>query len=122
MAIETSLWSWIRSAKKYYGAQLQLQRIESGGTRKGIPDLFVCCEGVSFWVEGKTTSDLSHEQHIWHKEHAKAGGVSFILYTDKKANKVWYRYRLNPVPIIAYEAVACIKLMKLETITFRTPA
>ena len=115
MTKETSLWTWIRKAKSHYGSKLFLQRIESGNVEPGIPDMFICCYGISFWVEGKTTSDLSIDQIKWHREHAKSGGVSFILFKDKKTNEIKL-YRFGTVRIIAaVSAELVIEFMRHET-------
>ena len=115
MTKETSLWTWIRKAKLHYGSRLFLQRIESGNVEPGIPDMFVCCDGISFWIEGKTTSDLSSDQHEWHRKHVKAGGISFILFKDKKTNEIKF-YRFGTIKIIfALSSELAVEFMKHET-------
>lgn len=116
MTKETSLWAWLRRAKQHYGSRLKLQRIESGSITSGIPDLYVCCDGISFWVEGKTTSELGIYQLKWLTEHRKAGGTSFIVYN--KGNGVRYYEFTNETPIenINPYPWLCIEDMKRTTI------
>lgn len=58
------------------------QSIETGGTGRGIPDSYGCCDGKMFWVEFKVTAGfavtLSPEQVGWHMHHSRKGGRSFI--------------------------------------------
>lgn len=76
---ETLLWNRL---KKKIPQDWHLTRIENrfGG---GIPDVFVCAEGVPFWIELKTTKNyrlnLSSHQIAWHYAFYRSGGVSFFL-------------------------------------------
>ena len=60
----------------------QVQRIENryGG---GIPDVYICAEGCSFWIELKVTKtnriNISSHQVAWNYAHYRSGGVSFFL-------------------------------------------
>ena len=58
-------------------------RIESS-TIQGIPDVHGCGNGVSFWIELKSTDDsfpkLSKFQQSWCYEYARHGGRVFILH------------------------------------------
>jgi hypothetical protein len=58
-------------------------RIESS-TIQGIPDVHGCGNGVSFWIELKSTDDsfpkLSKFQQSWCFEYARHGGKVFILH------------------------------------------
>ena len=60
----------------------QVQRIENryGG---GIPDVYICAEGCSFWIELKVTKtnriNISSHQVAWNYSHYRSGGVSFFL-------------------------------------------
>ena len=57
-------------------------RIESWASA-GVPDCYGCKDGVMFWVELKITKDkkikLSPFQKVWHFNHARQGGRSFIM-------------------------------------------
>ena len=63
------------------------QRIEST-TGRGIPDMFVCREGVSFWLEFKAGEKrLRKEQWAWHMLLDKAHGTTFVII---QRDGVWY--------------------------------
>lgn len=55
-------------------------RIESNLTQQGIPDIYCCINGFSFWVELKVDIDLSPLQHSWLEQHRLAGGRTFVVY------------------------------------------
>lgn len=59
------------------------QRIETGGTGRGIPDINGCLDGVEVWVENKITDGwqvpLRPEQIGWIHRRARAGGRVFVL-------------------------------------------
>jgi len=59
------------------------QRIETGGTGTGIPDVNLCYEGKEIWIELKLVKgkriDLSPTQIAWHMKRTKAGGRTWIL-------------------------------------------
>lgn len=59
-------------------------RVESNLTAQGIPDIYCCVNGFSFWVELKVENELSPMQWSWHKQHSIAGGTSFIIHQNKK--------------------------------------
>jgi hypothetical protein len=62
---------------------IHFTRIESS-TIQGIPDVHGCGNGVSFWIELKSTDDsfpkLSKFQQSWCFEYARHGGRVFILH------------------------------------------
>ena len=49
----------------------------------GVPDVHVCAEGCSFWLELKVTKtnriNISSHQVAWNYAYYKSGGVSFFL-------------------------------------------
>ena len=49
----------------------------------GVPDVHVCVEGFSFWIELKTTKtnrvNVSAHQVAWNFAYSQSGGVSFFL-------------------------------------------
>lgn len=59
------------------------QRIETGSTGTGIPDVNICLNGKEVWVELKLIKgkrvDLAPTQVAWHMKRAKAGGITWIL-------------------------------------------
>mgnify|MGYP001352895431 FL=1 len=73
------------------------QPIESGGTRRGIPDMYCLYKGFSFWIEFKIGSiDLIEKRYFsvtfqagqkqWHAELRNNLGVSFFWIYDKQKN------------------------------------
>ena len=59
------------------------QRVETGGTGRGIPDINGCLDGVEVWIENKATdgwtAGLRPEQVGWIDRRARAGGRVFVL-------------------------------------------
>ena len=59
------------------------QRIETGSTGTGIPDINICFKGKEIWVELKLIKgkrvDLTPTQVAWLMKRAKAGGHTWIL-------------------------------------------
>jgi hypothetical protein len=59
------------------------QRIETGSTGTGIPDVNICLNGKEIWVELKLIKgkrvDLAPTQVAWHVKRSKAGGHTWIL-------------------------------------------
>ena len=68
--------------KKSLPKTWHISRIENryGG---GIPDVYICADGKSFWLELKVTKNhrvsISSHQVAWHFAHSQANGVSFFL-------------------------------------------
>ena len=68
--------------KKSLPKTWHISRIENryGG---GIPDVYICADGKSFWLELKVTKNhrvsISSHQIAWHYAHYRAKGVSFFL-------------------------------------------
>tara|TARA_R100001126_G_scaffold1036_1_gene992 strand:- start:9886 stop:10302 length:417 start_codon:yes stop_codon:yes gene_type:complete len=78
---ESKLWKKINQLQKGR-KDWHLTRIESS-TINGIPDVFGCIEGRSFWLELKATDvkncGLSKFQINWHLNYQQAGGTVRIL-------------------------------------------
>ena len=76
---ETLLWNKL---KEKIPPHWNTTRIENryGG---GVPDVHICAEGCSFWVELKVTKtnrlNISSHQVAWNYAYYKSGGVSFFL-------------------------------------------
>ncbi len=68
--------------KKSLPKKWHISRIENrfGG---GIPDVYICADGKSFWLELKVTKNhrvsISSHQIAWHFAHSQSNGVSFFL-------------------------------------------
>lgn len=59
------------------------QRIESGGTGLGIPDLNFCHKGMEGWIENKLVANgekitFQEGQVAWHERRVRHGGRCFI--------------------------------------------
>jgi len=63
------------------------QRIETGDTGRGIPDINIGYDSREYWVELKVVKGrqikLSPEQIAWHFRRTRAGGVTWIIAQDK---------------------------------------
>lgn len=64
-----------------------VSHIESPITSPGIPDLSLCRDTKTLWLELKVLKrggiHMRASQRRWHREHAAAGGVSWVLaYID----------------------------------------
>lgn len=82
--LEKRFWS---TFKKNLPMGCHIQRIETGSTGLGIPDVNLCHSGVETWVELKVVKgkrvELSPQQVVWHHKRWRAGGSSYILARDK---------------------------------------
>jgi hypothetical protein len=78
MSTDGGLWQEFKSHLKWW----DWQRIESGLTGSGIPDLNGCCMGHDIWVELKWTDGwkpgIRSEQVGWAERRARAGGKVFL--------------------------------------------
>jgi hypothetical protein len=96
-ALEKTLWSLFKSnLDKHYGASVHVQRIETGLTGRGIPDVNIAYKGTlggvvmagELWVELKMVDGLrvklEPEQAAWHMRRVAAGGRTWILAREKK--------------------------------------
>lgn len=77
---ESAFWQLIRKNLK----NVHLQRIETGGTGRGIPDLNGCSDSIEFWAELKVVNSgkkiaLRPEQIAWLIQRSKHGGRTFII-------------------------------------------
>lgn len=94
-----------------------VQRIESGETGKGIPDLFVITKGVPMWIELKRVHGACHRDYVeipwrpgqqaWLNDVTKRGMTCMtlacfddgILMIDH--HKIWIR-NLVPVQVCGF--------------------
>lgn len=87
MSKEKNLWLLIRENLK----QIHLQRIETGMTGAGVPDVNGCAKGKEFWVELKEIHSgnkltLRPMQISWLAKRASHGGQVFIM--ARKTNEI----------------------------------
>ena len=84
MSAEKTFWSLFRS---HIPKDCDVQRIETGSTGRGIPDINLCYQGYEFWIELKVVKgrsvDLAPEQVAWHYRRTRAGGTTWIIARDK---------------------------------------
>lgn len=70
------------------------QRIESGATGRGVPDINGCFQGRDIWIELKTVKQgalvLTWTQVVWHERRVRAGGTTFILAADDAQWWLWH--------------------------------
>jgi len=82
--LEKNLWSLLKGKLPPH---CHAQRIETGSTGLGIPDVNLCLNGIETWVELKVVKglrvELSPQQVVWHYRRARALGSSCILARDK---------------------------------------
>ncbi len=78
------------------------QRIESHATSQGIPDVYVCIDGVSFWLELKIwPNQPTNLQHGWLITYANAGGIGFVVTHGEKRTELGH-YSKNGVYSATY--------------------
>lgn len=79
--------------------QVHWQRIETGRTGSGIPDLNGCYSGVEAWAELKVhPSKLSSLQRNWLNARAKAGGNVWVVIGYPKLMGMIEFLRPEPLP------------------------
>jgi len=82
---ESSFWGLVKS---HLPPDIDYQRIETGGTGLGIPDVNICDAGRECWVETKIVDGnrvkLSPEQVAWHWRRTRVGGKTWILARKKQ--------------------------------------
>ncbi len=68
--------------RQYLPKRSHFQRIENR-TGEGIPDVYICIDGVPVWCELKIIKNgrasVSKSQIAWHLGHTRCNGVSFFL-------------------------------------------
>lgn len=89
---ESAFWQLIRKNLK----NVHLQRIETGGTGRGIPDLNGCFSGTEFWAELKVVNSgkkiaLRPEQIAWLLQRTKHGGRTFIIVRAPNSDIYLYK-------------------------------
>jgi hypothetical protein len=77
--IDGGLWGVLRE----HWPHVDKQRVETGGTGLGIPDVNACLAGVEVWLELKGTEAwavaIRPEQVAWAERRTRAGGRVLLL-------------------------------------------
>lgn len=85
MPKEAQLWQLVKSN---FPKGSHVQRIETGGTGRGIPDVNFCHEGKDIWIELKSISGnkltLTEFQIVWMHKRVTSGGRCFVLARKNK--------------------------------------
>jgi len=91
MAKEKNLWLLIRENLK----DIHLQRIETGMTGAGVPDVNGCAKGKEFWIELKEIHSgnkltLRPMQISWLAKRASHGGQVFVMARKNDEIKLYH--------------------------------
>ena len=104
MAKESQLWTLVR---QHLPKDAHVQRIETGLTGKGVPDLNYCLHGKEIWVELKSIegnkSQLSPFQIAWLHKRTKAGGNCFVLIRKNKEIKLYQPENLTELQKLSWK-------------------
>ena len=67
------------------------QRIETGGTGNGIPDINGCSDGIEVWIEAKVCTGwkptVRSEQVGWLERRFRAGGRVFLAVRQRGSTR-----------------------------------
>lgn len=118
--LESDFWSWLRDELTTTVANLHLQRIESGSTAAGIPDVNLCWQGVEAWVELKVATltkrepvrakiRLANDQAQWMSRRCRAGGRAWLCVAVPAYEQSEGRWG----EILLFEGAFAPKLIKL---------
>ena len=91
MAKEKDLWRLIKVNLR----DIHLQRIETGATGSGVPDVNGCAKGQEFWIELKEIHSgnaltLRPMQVAWIAKRAQYGGQVFVLARKNEVIKLFH--------------------------------
>ena len=91
MAKEKNLWLLLRNNL----SQIHLQRIETGMTGAGVPDVNGCAKGKEFWIELKEIHSgnqltLRPMQISWLAKRASHGGQVFVMARKNDEIKLYH--------------------------------
>jgi len=91
MAKEKNLWLLLRKNL----TQIHLQRIETGMTGAGVPDVNGCAKGKEFWIELKEIHSgnqltLRPMQISWLAKRASHGGQVFVMARKNDEIKLYH--------------------------------
>jgi|TARA_A100001515_G_scaffold2896_2_gene2881 Holliday junction resolvase len=111
MAKEAELWKLIR---KNFPKEAHVQRIETGGTGRGVPDVNYCQEGKEIWIELKSIKGnkltLSPFQMTWIHNRIRSGGNCAIVVRKDKTIKVFIPEGLEEIQELTWNSDAQLNL------------
>ena len=120
MPKEASLWGLV---KDHMPKEIHSQRIETGGTGKGVPDVNYCHEGKEVWIELKSIdglkSELSPFQMAWLFNRSKVGGNCFVLI--RKNNSKEKEIKLFHIKDMTIKELGKLNWKTEASYTLRTP-
>ena len=110
MPSESNLWRLVRD----HLPKIHWQRIETGSTAQGVPDLNGCFEGQEFWVELKAVRGnqlgLRPMQISWLAQRAMHGGKCFVLGRKKQTIRLFRVNSLSDVKGLKWTSPHTIEL------------
>ena len=115
MAKEKNLWLLMRSNLP----EIHLQRIETGMTGAGVPDVNGCANGKEFWVELKEVHSgnkltLRPMQISWLAKRASHGGQVFVMARKNDIIKLYHVDSLTRVQELMKGGFKSKALLTLE--------
>jgi|TARA_R110002020_G_C16253905_1_gene770014 penicillin-binding protein-related factor A (putative recombinase) len=115
MAKEKNLWLLMRSNLP----EIHLQRIETGMTGAGVPDVNGCAKGKEFWVELKEVHSgnkltLRPMQISWLAKRASHGGQVFVMARKNDIIKLYHVDSLTRVQELMKGGFKSKALLTLE--------
>ena len=98
MAKEKNLWLLLRSNLP----EIHLQRIETGMTGAGVPDVNGCAKGKEFWIELKEIHSgnaltLRPMQISWLAKRASFGGQVFVMARKNEEINLYHIHSLTGI-------------------------
>ena len=115
MAKQKNLWLLMRSNLP----EIHLQRIETGMTGAGVPDVNGCAKGKEFWVELKEVHSgnkltLRPMQISWLAKRASHGGQVFVMARKNDIIKLYHVDSLTRVQELMKGGFKSKALLTLE--------
>tara|TARA_R100001377_G_scaffold51131_2_gene29899 strand:- start:297 stop:686 length:390 start_codon:yes stop_codon:yes gene_type:complete len=114
MAKEKNLWLLLRTNLP----QMHLQRIETGMTGAGVPDVNGCAKGKEFWIELKEIHSgnaltLRPMQISWLAKRASHGGQVFVMARKNNEIKLYHVDSLTGIKDLVKEGYNSTALLTL---------
>ena len=115
MAKEKNLWLLMRTNLP----QIHLQRIETGMTGAGVPDVNGCAKGKEFWVELKEIHSgnaltLRPMQIAWLAKRASHGGQVFVMARKQDEIKLYHIDSITGIQELVKEGYKSEALVTLK--------